>query len=165
MSAMVDPKIKSDLLQSLGAFAEKLSAANADKAEKTKRRSEAILAGEQAFRKFVLPALEAVAQEIESVGAGHSAVTRASSLDPKTRNTKDAIACTLTISRMNSRELNPAPSCSFQLDENSGAVAISWKNVKGEPELKRHEAGSIEEDSVWRDVAAFLNALSDNSAS
>ena len=165
MSAMVDPKIKSDLLQSLGAYAEKLSAANADKAEKTKRRSEAIVAGEQAFRKFVLPALEAVAQEIESVGAGHTAVTRASSLDPKTRNTKDAIACTLTISRMNSRELNPAPSCSFQLDENSGAVVISWKNVKGEPELKRHEAGSIEEDSVWRDVAAFLNALSDNSAS
>jgi hypothetical protein len=161
---MVDPKIKSDLLQSLDAYAEKLSAANADKAEKTKRRSEAIVAGEQAFRKFVLPALEAVAQEIESVGAGHSAVTRGSSLDPKTRNSKDAIACTLTISRMNSKELNPAPSCSFQLDENSGAVIVSWKNVKREPEIKRHEPGSIGEDSVWHDVAAFLNALGEKPA-
>jgi hypothetical protein len=62
---------------------------------------------------------------------------------------------------MNSRELNPAPSCSFQLDENSGAVTISWKNVKREPELKRYEPGSVDEDSVWRDVGAFLDALGD----
>jgi hypothetical protein len=161
---MVDPKIKSQLLESLEGYAEKLSAANADKAEKTKRRSEAIVAGEQAFRKFVLPALEAVAQEIESVGAGHSAVARGSSLDPKTRIAKDAMACSLTMSRMNSRELNPAPSCWFQLDENSGAVTVVWKNVKREPEVQRHEPGSIDEDSVWRDVAAFLNALSDKPA-
>src|SRR5579864_4762408 len=161
---MVDPKIKGDLLESLDAFAEKLSAANAEKAEKTRRRSEAIVAGEQAFRKFVLPALEAVAEEIERVGAGHSAVVVGSSLDAKTRNSKDAIACTLTIGRMNSKELNPAPSCSFKLDENSGAVTISWKNVKEEPALKRHEAGTIDEDSVWRDVAAFLNALSEKRA-
>jgi len=57
------------LLQSLGAYSDKLAAANADMADKTKRRIEAIVLGEQAFRKFVLPALEAVAQEIESAGA------------------------------------------------------------------------------------------------
>src|SRR5258708_15340937 len=161
---MVDPKVKSDLLQSLDAYADKLAAANADMADKTKRRNEAIFLGEQAFRKFVLPALEAVAQEIESAGAGHSAGAPGSSLDPKTRTSKDAMTCTLTIGRMNSRELNPAPSCSLQLDENSGAVTVSCKNVKREPELNRHEPGTVDENAVWRDVAAFLNALTDKPA-